>query len=127
MQTKFKDGSVMISGGITRIEQKKVGEKETSLADIGVAIGKREDGSAIYANVKAWARLAEATKNAQTGDSICVIGRIETREYNGKTYTDVIAEWLNASSVATFTAPKATPPTTGAFIEDDEEDEELPF
>ena len=67
---------------------------------------------------------------SKKGDTVIVTGHTESREYNGKTYTDLVAEWLNiisAESEVRKTAPSGVPYPQGVKFEEDGSDESLPF
>ena len=97
----------------------------------------RADGSAVFMTLKAF-REPTANKLAQLskGDMILAAGTVETREYNGKQYTDMLVDLLlvpddvgfNRSALesrmerAGFGAEESNP-----FAPIDEEDGELPF
>lgn len=125
MQTKFKDGSVMAVGNCARdAELARVGANGKRVCKVGLAVGKRTpeeggDPETVWANVVAWENLAEVLAAAKKGDPVCVIGRLKSREYNGKTYTDLVADWLSVC------AWRAAPPEKDfAELPDDGE---LPF
>lgn len=106
MQTKLSDGTVMIAGNVTKeAELKYVGEKNRAVTSFSIIVGKRKDTTPIYVTVKAWGRLAEYANAASKGDAVCAIGRLETREYNGKEYTDVVCDWLNIAGGTSETKP----------------------
>ena len=55
----------------------------------------RKDGTAAFLTVKAWGGdMIERMRDLRKGDSILVAGRLDVREYNGKTYTDLVADFL---------------------------------
>lgn len=108
MQTKLPDGSVIVCGTCGKDpEFGTVGENQSRKCTVGLAVGKRAnpDGGdrpvTIWCNVVAWHDLASLLAAARKGDPVFVVGRLKSREYNGKTYTDLEAEWLNVASVRT--------------------------
>lgn len=139
MQTKLTDGSVMVCGTCGKdAEFKTVGEKKSRKCTVSLAVGKwqafvEDKPVTIWCNVVAWHDLASLLAPARKGDAVFVIGRIKTREYNGKTYTDLEAEFLSVASVhAAMTFPeRATQvqgPTQGdLFQEVDDPESDLPF
>lgn len=126
MQTKLGDGSIMICGGCSKdAELKLVGEKQSRKCSVGVAVGKR-DGETTWVNVEAWHNLASLLCVARKGDPVFVIGHIETNEYNGKTYKNLVAEYVNVCSIsAAADHPSAPNAETEEFEEPD--DGEVPF
>jgi hypothetical protein len=94
MQTKVSDGSVLVSGTVSRAaECKRVGAKETPKTTFSIAAGKRQDTTTVFVNCVAWRDLALALANLQKGDSFFGIGQIKTRTYKGKEYTDLELEF----------------------------------
>ena len=88
----------MAVGTVTRdAEMRTVGAKQTPITAFSVAAGKRKDTTTIFVECKAWRELAKVAATLHKGDSVCMIGKIEEREYNGKTYKDLVCEWLWAA------------------------------
>ncbi len=135
MQSRFKDGTVMICGGCSKdAELRCVGEKQSRVCEVGIAVGKRADPDGgdrpvtIWCNLKAWHNLASILSAAKKGDPVFAIGRLETREYNGKQYTDLVAEYVSVCSISVVAENPATPPPGGNQFEDfSGDDGELPF
>lgn len=112
MQTRFKDGSVMVCGGCSKdAELERVGQDNKRVCKVGVAVGKREDDSTIWVNIVAWHDLASVLSKAKKGDPVFVIGKLKTREYNEKTYTDLVADFVSVCSPSA----EATVPANGGF------------
>ncbi len=132
MVTKLKDGSCMAAGTVTRdAEMKHVGEKNRAVTSFSIAAGKRQDTTTIYVNVKAWGRLAEYAQGIRKGDAVCAVGRIEEREYNGKTYSDLVCDWLNCPTMTSGKAAPAPAPAAqtraDGFSDLEDDDGDLPF
>lgn len=134
MQAKLTDGSVMVCGTCGRdAEFTTVGERGSRKCSVGLAVGKRqgEDGkpTTVWCNVVAWHDLASMLAPARKGDAVFVVGRLKSREYNGKTYTDLEAEYLNIASVhAAMSFPeRAAAPSCDEFGALADDDETLPF
>ena len=138
MQAKLSDGSVMVCGACGKdAEFKTVGEKNSRKCTVGLAVGKRPDPDGgdkpvtVWCNVVAWHDLASLLAVARKGDAVFVVGRLKSREYNGKTYTDLEAEFLTVSSVHAAVANPARaeassiPPA--ALFSEEEDEGELPF
>jgi single-stranded DNA-binding protein len=98
MIRKLDTDTWMAVGNATKdAELKYVGEKQSAMTTFSLACGKRPDESTIFANCKAWRGVAELAANIAKGDAVCCIGKIEEREYNGKTYSTLVCEWLNVA------------------------------
>ncbi|SBW02543.1 conserved hypothetical protein [uncultured Eubacteriales bacterium] len=112
MQTQFKDGSVMVCGGCSRdAKLEYVGDAKKRICKVGIAVGKNEDTTTKWANVVAWHDTAAVLSKAKKGDSVFVIGKLNTREYNGKPYTDLVADFVSVCSPSAA----ATSPPPGGF------------
>ena len=133
MQIKLGDYVLVVGRATKDAEFKIVGAKESPVCSFGLNVGKRQDTTTIFANCKAWYKWAEIAKNIRKGDDVLVIGKTESREYNGKTYTDLIAEWVEiggaevAQSAPREIAPSGKPFPAGVKFEESSSDVELPF
>lgn len=126
----MRNGYYLATGTVTKdAEPKYVGEKKSALTTLSFAAGKRQDGSTIFVDCKAWRELAKYLSLAAKGDAVCVVGPIEKREYNGKTYSTLVCEWAN---IAIATAAESAAPMPGVssanmFGDLSDADGELPF
>ena len=125
-----KVGDIVIATGYAfkDAELKHIGDKGTSLCEFTVVVGKEADGKGKFANCKAWRELGEYAANIKKSDAVCVMGTLESREYNGKTYTNLVADWLNIVGASASPAPSKEYPA-GVIFRDEEDDEmnPLPF
>lgn len=102
MQIKLHGDFVMVCGRAAKNgELQHVGANKSRLCKLGLAVDKRPDPEnptgqpiTVWANIVAWHNLASLLALARKGDSVLVIGQIKRREYEGKVYTDLEAEWL---------------------------------
>lgn len=96
----------------------------------------RKDGTAAFMTIKSFqSGTAELIAALRKGDRILAAGVVETREYNGKTYTDMLVDLLLTSD-SMPAAPAAQAANRAAlsdrmenagFAEIGGEDAELPF
>lgn len=99
---------------------------------VSVRAFNRKDGTAAFMTIKSFqAETASLLSNLRKGDRILAAGVVETREYNGKTYTDMLADIvIPADMVPDFPASSPAPAQSSRnsdFAEIGEEDAELPF
>ena len=135
-----KDGEKRSTGlfaGLTaqdgELKSTKTGGKRYGA--VSVRAFNRKDGSAVFLTIKSFhTETAELLSNLRKGDRILAAGIVETREYNGKTYTDMLCDILLTADMApAVSAPPAYAPNPFAssqqpdFAEISEEDGELPF
>lgn len=90
--TAIRDGELRITNS-----GKEVGS-------VSVRAYNRKDGTAAFITVKGWGHTARQLSGLNKGDSLMAAGRIETREYNGKNYTDLVADFVLTSSHPAGTA-----------------------
>ena len=129
MQTKLGESVLVVGKCVKDAEYKRVGSKDSPVTSFSLNVGKRQDTTTIFVNCKAWYALAEYSKQICKGDAVIVIGHTESREYNGKTYTDLIAEWINfvSDTEPAELSPSGVPYPKGAVFEETDSKEPLPF
>lgn len=121
MGEAFKLGKSLygVVGSVSRSAELKNTQNGKTFAKFSVKAGKRDDDSWVYVDCKAWGPLAGYCADLQKGDPFIGIGRIESREYNDKTYTDLILDWCNSPMLATAAeAPPLPSPAPAAASED---------
>ena len=104
-------------------------------ASASVRAFNRKDGTAAFMTVKTYQpELSALVSNLRKGDRILAAGIVETREYNGKTYTDMLVDFIipadSIPNVGAQTANRASLEkhmNDAGFAEIAEEDGELPF
>ena len=111
------DGDIRVTGS-----GKEVGS-------ISVIAYHYQDGGAAFLTVKGWGRLGRELSNLVKGDTVVAAGRLESREYNGKTYTDLVADYVWPTEPAPHFPIQSGGVNVSAadFAEISEEDGELPF
>lgn len=130
MQTRFKDGSVMVVGGCAKdAELEYVGDNGKRVCKLGLAVGKRADGSTVWVNVQAWHDVASVLATARKGAQVLVVGQLREHEYNGKTYTDLVADFVSVCAPATSVPIHARTEVVESeqFKELDDDGIEFPF
>lgn len=134
MQTMFKDGTVMVCGKLPKdAELRTVGEKNSSLLSFGLAVGERDEGgtkTTVWANVQAWHERARKYAGLKKGDTVMVIGKLDVREHEGKTYKNLVADMIitEGALAAAVSAPAPQPPLDlGDDFEELFSDDGVPF
>lgn len=120
----------MLSGTAGRdAENKPVNGKDH--ATVSVACVEQQDGTTMWVSVNGWRELASAVLGARKGSAVFAIGQLKPREYNGKTYYDLDAEFVSVCGVSGGAAQKFTALESriqaAGFADIAEEDGELPF
>ncbi len=117
---------MLIAGRAARdAEVQLVGTDRIPKAKFSVLIGKDADGKGIFASVVAWRELAEYAAGIAKGVPVVIAGQTKTREYNGKTYTDLEAEWIDFKDPLRPAERPVGEPDENGFQQ--VEDDELPF
>ena len=131
MQIGNKTG-VFISGTVSRKAELRTTKNNKLMCKFGVAIGKDESGDSIFVDCQAWQELASYLSDLEKGDSFAGTGRIDTHEYNGKTYKSLVLDWAHSPALAT-SVPQSLPEVPvenngkPTFTEVDADEDELPF
>lgn len=110
MYSKLQDGNFIISGFVARDAEMKTSSNGKTYTKWGVKVGEKpsqtqgERGEAIWTNCIAWHDLARYAGQIKKGDTVMVVGRIETSEYEGKTYKTLNAEYISIMGKGTAQA-----------------------
>lgn len=94
-----KDGKTretgLFAGPCTQDGELRQTNSGKSVGSVSVRAFNRKDGSAAFLTIKTFseedARRIAALKK---GDRIMAAGTVESRDYNGKTYTDLLADFI---------------------------------
>lgn len=98
----------MVTGRVVREPEFRTFDSGKSKAGFSILYGedpanKDEQGRprGLFLNVDAWGAAGRDACLLQKGDYIQATGRVEQREYNGKTYTTLIADaiWADLSTI----------------------------
>ena len=101
---KLQSGDFMVVGYVPKdAELKKVGNNNSSKTSFSIKASEKTlpDGKkeAQWTNCVAWHEMARICAGFKKGDVVMAVGRIESREYNGKTYKDLVVEFAVKASV----------------------------
>ena len=100
----------------------------TVIGSVSVPAYNKTDGTTVWMTVKGFGSMGHVVASASKGDPIIAVGRVEARDYEGKTYIDFIAEWASVGAQRIDARTTAAPPmsNSGGF-EEIQDDGELPF
>ena len=139
---KLRSGHWIVAGRCSEPRFGYVGENNTPRCTIGIAAGKfktekDENGNpkTIWINVVAWRDMAKILYQAHKGDAVMVTGLLHEHEYEGRTYRDIQAEFVQVAQRVDPYANTAPPPAAPAAQSSgpdwaelaDDDDGELPF
>lgn len=119
MWSKLSDKqSFMVAGYVARDAEMKTTQTGKTLTRWSVAAAKtkKEDGSfeTMWTNCQAWHDTARAAARIRKGDTVLCIGRLETSEYEGKTYKNLVVEFFCKMPTGMEPAVPAAPSTAGS-------------
>lgn len=126
----------LFAGLVSQDGELKQTQNGKEFGSASVRAFNRKDGTAAFMTIKSFGDYARLIANLRKGDHILCAGVIDTREYNGKTYTDMLVDFLMASD--TMPAETVTNPSenraaltkrmdSAGFSEMMDGDSELPF
>ena len=126
----------LFAGLVSQDGELKQTQNGKEFGSASVRAFNRKDGTAAFMTIKSFGDYARLIANLRKGDHILCAGVVESREYNGKTYTDMMVDFLMASDAMpaeTVTSPAENRAAltrrmdSAGFAEAPEEDAELPF
>lgn len=88
---------------IRNAELKEVGEKKFKKTQFTLNVGKDQD----LVTCVAWFEMADETADLKKGDRVMVVGTMNSREFNGKTFRDVDVQFVVRHNAVPVTQPKA--------------------
>lgn len=101
MYSKLQDGSFIISGFVAKDSEMKTSQNGKTYTKWSVKVGDKPSekeggrGEAIWTNCIAWHDIARLAGTIRKGDSVLAVGKLETSEYEGKTYKTLNCEYLS--------------------------------
>jgi hypothetical protein len=109
-------GNAVRNAEITDVNGKTLGK-------VSVAAQSNPDGSTVFVTVNAWRGRSKALAAVNKMDTLLAIGVLKQREYNGKSYYDLDADFISVNA----TGGNPTSYNIGAEDFADSADEDLPF
>lgn len=98
----------LFAGLVSQDGELKQTQNGKEFGSASVRAFNRKDGTAAFMTIKSFGDYSRLIANLRKGDHILCAGVIDTREYNGKTYTDMLVDFLMASD--TMPAETVTSP-----------------
>lgn len=128
MYSKLQDGSFIICGYVAKDAEKRTTQNGGLFVTWGVAVGKKNAGvneETVWTNCKAFGRAAEIASQIVKGDTVLCVGRLETNENNGKTYKNLLCEFVSVMSKPAENTPANTNTANQTTLNDLGDYEEL--
>ena len=97
----MQDGSFMVCGFVPSDAEFKTTQTGKSMCRFSVKatekspVAEGQRGEAVWTSCQAWHDLARIASNIRKGDTVMAIGKIQTNEYEGKTYKNLVCEYIN--------------------------------
>ena len=124
----------LFAGIVSQDGELKTTQNGKEFGSASVRAFNRKDGTAAFMTIKSFGDYARLIANLRKGDHILCGGVVESREYNGKTYTDMMVDFIMAADAM----PAAPSPEenraaltkrmdSAGLSEAVEDDAELPF
>lgn len=98
----------LFAGLVSQDGELKQTQNGKEFGSASVRAFNRKDGTAAFMTIKSFGDYSRLIANLRKGDHILCAGVIDIREYNGKTYTDMLVDFLMASDAMpaeTVTSP----------------------
>ena len=98
----------LFAGLVSQDGELKQTQNGKEFGSASVRAFNRKDGTAAFMTIKSFEDYSRLIANLRKGDRILCAGLVESREYNGKTYTDMLVDFLMASDAMpaeTVTSP----------------------
>ena len=87
----------LFAGIVSQDGELKQTQNGKEFGSASVRAFNRKDGTAAFMTIKSFGDYARLIANLRKGDHILCGGVVESREYNGKTYTDMLVDCIMAA------------------------------
>lgn len=95
----------LVAGRIAKDGELRFTQSGKAVGSVSVPAFDRQDGTTSWLTVKAWGSAAKLLGNARKGDHVFAVGRLDSRDYNGRTYTDLVADYVQIQPQDAESAP----------------------
>lgn len=130
-ETHTRDGNTvrtgLVAGRVNKDGELRYTQSGKAVASVSVPAFERQDGTTAWLTVKAWGFTAQILSAARKGDHIFAVGVLSEREYNGKVYTDLTADYVAVQPAGDGNSTPRVDNTPSGFSDCSREEEELPF
>ena len=105
----------LFAGLVSQDGELKQTQNGKEFGSASVRAFNRKDGTAAFMTIKSFGDYSRLIANLRKGDRILCAGTVESREYNGKTYTDMLVDFMMTSD--TIPAASATAENRAALTQ----------
>ena len=117
----------MFINGLPDCNREGVQQKTGLIGSVSVPAYNKTDGTTVWMTVKGFGSMGRVIASASKGDPIIAVGRVESRDYEGKVYIDFIAEWASVGAQRIDARTAAPSVNSSGGFEEIQDDGELPF
>lgn len=129
----------LVAGEVSRKPQVRETKKGVSFVKFSMCAGQKpgtDQEEKLYIDCVAYSNgIVNYCADLDRGDPICAIGKMQSREYEGKTYYDLKLIWINSPVITPDAAPPFEAPQSSGYggydgtpeFQEDADDSELPF
>ena len=136
---KLSSDMRLVVGEVSRKPQVRETKKGGNLVKFSMCAGQKpgtDQEEKLYIDCIAYSNgIVNYCSDLDRGDPICAIGKMQSREYEGKTYYDLKLIWINSPVITPDAAPPFEAPQSSGYggydgtpeFQEDADDSELPF
>lgn len=129
----------LVAGEVSRKPQVRETKKGGNFVKFSMCAGQKpgtDQEEKLYIDCIAYSNgIVNYCTDLDRGDPICAIGKMQSREYEGKTYYDLKLIWINSPVITPDAAPPFEAPQSSGYggydgtpeFQEDADDSELPF
>lgn len=129
----------LVAGEVSRKPQMRETKKGGNFVKFSMCAGAKpgtDQEEKLYIDCIAYSNgIVNYCSDLDRGDPICAIGKMQSREYEGKTYYDLKLIWINSPVITPDAAPPFEAPQSSGYggydgtpeFQEDADDSELPF
>lgn len=136
---KLSSDMRLVVGEVSRKPQVRETKKGGNFVKFSMCAGQKpgtDQEEKLYIDCIAYSNgIVNYCTDLDRGDPICAIGKMQSREYEGKTYYDLKLIWINSPVITPDAAPPFEVPQSSGYggydgtpeFQEDADDSELPF
>lgn len=136
---KLSSDMRLVVGEVSRKPQVRETKKGGNFVKFSMCAGQKpgtDQEEKLYIDCIAYSNgIVNYCTDLDRGDPICAIGKMQSREYEGKTYYDLKLIWINSPVITPDAAPPFEAPQSSGYggydgtpeFQEDADDSELPF
>lgn len=129
----------LVAGEVSRKPQMRETKKGGNFVKFSMCAGAKpgtDQDEKLYIDCIAYSNgIVNYCADLDRGDPICAIGKMQSREYEGKTYYDLKLIWINSPVITPDAVPPFEAPQSSGYggydgtpeFQEDADDSELPF